>query len=207
VTQEPLALSRTARTRLRREEIVTVAARTFADRGYAHVGMRDIADAVGIRGASLYHHFAAKEEILYAVCLTVTREPCEENLPLLDAAGTPPRRMAMLARAHLRHLYRRRVEHLVGLHEMASLTPEHRAEIDGHRRYYQRRVRDVITAGMRSGEFTVPDAQLAAFGVLDMLNGFSAWFRDDRGLSLDDVVEGYVELVVGRTLGATGALD
>jgi hypothetical protein len=86
---------------------------------------------------------------------------------------------------------------------MASLTPEHRAVVDGHRRYYQRRVRDVITAGMRSGEFTVPDAQLAAFAVLDMLNGFSGWFRDDGGLSLDEVVEGYVELVVARMLGAS----
>ncbi|MCW0213767.1 MAG: TetR/AcrR family transcriptional regulator [Pseudonocardia sp.] len=195
-------LSRQARTRLRREEIVTASARIFADRGYANVGMREIADAVGIRGASLYHHFPAKEEILYAVCLTVTREPAEENLPVLDAPGTPAGRLAMLVRAHLRHLNRRQVEHLVGRHELASLTPGHREEIDGHRRYYQRRVRDVVAAGMRSGEFTVPDAQLAAFAVCDMLNGFSGWFAEDRRLTLEDVVEGYVDLIVRRMLGA-----
>jgi AcrR family transcriptional regulator len=199
-------LSRDARTRLRRAEIVTASARIFAEHGYAGVGMRQIADAVGIRGASLYHHFPAKEEILYAICLTVTREPNEENLPLLDAAGTPARRLATLVRAHLRHLAGRRVEHLVALHELASLTAAHRAEIDGYRRFYQRRVRDVVAAGMRSGEFGVPDAQLAAFGLCDMLNGFSSWFVDGRELELSDVVEGYVELIVGRMLGATGPL-
>lgn len=192
------------RARVRRDEIVVAAARIFAREGYAAVGMRDIAEAVGIRGASLYHHFGSKEEILYAVCLTVTREPNDENLPLLDAPGTPSQRLAALVRGHLQHLYRRRVEHIVGLHELASLTPDHRAEIDEHRRWYQRRVRDVIAAGIRSGEFAPTDARLATFVMLDALNGLSGWFHDDGELGIDDVVAGYVELIVGRLLGSPG---
>lgn len=177
------------------------AAHTFARDGYAAVGMRDIAEAVGIRGASIYHHFASKEEILYAVCLTVTQEPNEQTLPLLDAPGTPTQRMAALVRAHLEHLHRRRVEHLVALHELAALTPAHRTVVDEHRRFYQRRVRDVVGAGMATGEFDVPDARLAAFAICDVLNGFSNWFHDDRELALEDVVLGYVDLVVARLLG------
>lgn len=200
-SREPVPGPR-ARRAARRAEIVTAAARIFADQGYAAVGMRDVAEAVGIRGASLYHHFASKEEILYAVCLTVTEEPNLLNLPLLDAPGTPSHRLAALVRAHLQHLHRRRVEHLVGLHEMAALSPEHRAVVDGHRRWYQRRVRDCVAAGMAAGEFPVPDARLAAFAICDMLNGFSHWFQADRELALDDVVEGYVDLVVARLLGS-----
>jgi AcrR family transcriptional regulator len=199
-TAEPLFSRRTGR--VRREEVVRAAARIFARDGYAAVGMRDVAEAVGIRGASLYHHFGSKEEILYAICLTVTEEPNELNLPLLDAPGTPTERLTALVRGHLEHLHRRRVEHLVGLHELAALTPEHRAVVDDHRRYYQRRVRDVIAAGMRTGEFGVPDARLAAFALCDMLNGTSGWFHDDGELALEDVVVGYVELAVGRLLGA-----
>ena len=180
----------------RREEIVRAAARTFARDGYAAVGMRDVAEAVGIRGASLYHHFPSKEEILYAICLTVTREPNELNLPLLDAPGTPSQRMAALVRAH--------VEHRGGRHELASLTPQHRAVVDDHRRYYQRRVRDVVAAGERTGEFGVPDARLAAFAICDALNGISNWFHDDGELDLEAVVVGYVDLLVGRLLGAPG---
>lgn len=184
----------------RRAEIVAAAARIFARDGYAAVGMRDVAEAVGIRGASLYHHFASKEEILYAVCLSVTQEPNEQTLPLLDAPGTPTQRMAALVRAHLEHLRRRQVEHLVALHELAALTPEHRAVVDGYRRYYQRRVRDVVAAGTTTGEFGVPDARLAAFAICDVLNGFSGWFHEDRELAFEDVVVGYVDLVVGRLL-------
>ncbi|WP_032399077.1 TetR/AcrR family transcriptional regulator [Rhodococcoides fascians] len=196
-------LPRQVRTRQRREDIVANAANIFAREGYSNVGMRDIADAVGIKGASLYHHFPSKEDILFAICLTVTQEPAEENLPLLDAAGTPIERLSSLVRAHLVHLNRRRVEYIVGLHELASLTPEHRTVIEDYRRQYQRRVRDVITAGMRSGEFTVPDARLASFALTDMLNGISNWFHDGGELSIEDVADNYVDLAVHRILGAS----
>jgi AcrR family transcriptional regulator len=185
----------------RRDAIVTAAARFFAERGYAAVGMRDVAEAVGVRGASLYHHFASKEEILYAICLTVTEEPNAQNLPLLDAPGTCSQRLAALVRGHLHHLHRRRTEHVVGLHELAALAPEHRAVVDGHRRHYQRRVREVIAAGVAAGELSVPDPHLAAFAVCDVLNGLSNWFRPDGDLSLDAVADGYVDLIVGRMLG------
>lgn len=190
------------RPRIRAEEIVSAAAEFFAREGYANVGMRDVAEAVGIRGASLYHHFASKEEILYAICLSVTKEPNELNLPLLDAAGTPAQRLSALIRAHLEHLIRRRVEHLVALQDINSLTPEHRATIDDLRRYYQRRVRDVIVAGARSGDFEVPDPRLAALLILDALNGVSGWYHPDRGPQLPDIVSAYTEMIVERILSA-----
>ena len=192
---EPLPASRRKRTAERRTEIVTAAARIFADQGYAAVGMRDIADTIGIRGASLYHHFPSKEEILYAICLTVTKEPVEQNLPLLDTAGTPTERLAALVRAHVRHLLHRRVEYMVGLHERPALIPEHRAEIDRHLHYYNRRVRDLLAAGMRSGEFRELDPSLAALGMLDMLNGVSSWIRGSTDSDTDEVVATYTAML------------
>lgn len=179
----------------RRAEIVAAAAQIFAQDGYSNVGMREIADAVGIRGASLYHHFSAKEEILFAIFLTVTKEPVEENLPLLDAAGTPTERLTALVRAHIQHLLRRRVEHLVALHERTSLTAEHRAEVTEYLLYYNRRVRDVLTAGIRSGEFRDLNPGLATLGILDMLNGVSGWIRGDVDSDADEVVATYTALI------------
>jgi hypothetical protein len=91
---------------------------------------------------------------------------------------------------------------MVGLHELASLTPAHRSEIDYYRRHYQWRVRDVIAAGVRSGEFAAIDPRLAAFAAFGVLNGISTWFHDDGDLDLEEVVRGYVVLIVGRMLGS-----
>ncbi len=50
-----------------RAEILDAAAELFTTNGYASTSTRSIADAVGIRQASLYHHFAAKDDILDAL--------------------------------------------------------------------------------------------------------------------------------------------
>lgn len=47
-----------------REDILDHAARLFTSRGYAGTSTREIAEAAGIRQASLYYHFADKSEIL-----------------------------------------------------------------------------------------------------------------------------------------------
>jgi hypothetical protein len=128
--------------------------------------------------------------MLFAIALGMTRGPVEDNLPLLDAEGSPTTRLAALLRAHIRHLAEHRVEHLVALRELAALTPEHRAEVTDHRRYYQRRVRDVVAAGVRSGEFAVESPGRAAVAILDMVNGISWWLRPEQ--DVDEVVENYV---------------
>jgi len=47
-----------------RERLLGAAVELFALHGYAEVGMEDIADAIGIAGPSIYHHFPAKSDIL-----------------------------------------------------------------------------------------------------------------------------------------------
>lgn len=54
-----------------REEILDAAAELFTSLGYATTSTRSIADAVGIRQSSLYHHFRTKDDIL-EVLLTGT---------------------------------------------------------------------------------------------------------------------------------------
>jgi AcrR family transcriptional regulator len=47
-----------------RDQILDAAARLFVSQGFAATSTREIADHVGIRQASLYYHFAGKDEIL-----------------------------------------------------------------------------------------------------------------------------------------------
>ena len=77
-----------------REEILDAAAELFTTWGYANTSTRRIADAVGIRQASLYHHFATKDDILDALLAGTVDQP------LRRPPGWPPRAGAA-ARLHL----------------------------------------------------------------------------------------------------------
>ena len=51
-------------TALRRAEIVQAAADVFAEKGFAHGTLHEIADRVGMTHAGVLHHFGSKEQLL-----------------------------------------------------------------------------------------------------------------------------------------------
>ncbi len=76
-----------------RDEILDAAAELFTSRGYASTSTRAIAEAVGIRQASLYHYFKTKDELLSAL-LHQTVTPTLTFLSELEQGGDPPRSAA-----------------------------------------------------------------------------------------------------------------
>src|SRR6476620_7964965 len=54
----------TETTTTRRAELLDIAAKLFAERGFTNTTVRHIADAAGILSGSLYHHFDSKEAMV-----------------------------------------------------------------------------------------------------------------------------------------------
>ncbi len=74
-----------------RERILTEASRLFAERGYDGTSTRQIADAVGIRQPSLFHHFASKQAIMEALLeLTYARPGRRRPSGSPASPGRPP---------------------------------------------------------------------------------------------------------------------
>ena len=63
-----------------RDEILNVALNLFSVNGYEATSISQIADAVGIRKASLYSHFSSKQEILNNVVESVLKGYAEHSI-------------------------------------------------------------------------------------------------------------------------------
>ncbi|MCR6486285.1 TetR/AcrR family transcriptional regulator [Amycolatopsis sp. OK19-0408] len=98
------APARGTRPRNRRALIVAAAADLFFRRGYPHVGMGDIAEAVAIGPSALYRHFRGKQELLAEVVRDALGALAGTDLAEL-AAGTLDRRgVGVLWQRESRHL-------------------------------------------------------------------------------------------------------
>jgi AcrR family transcriptional regulator len=72
----------------RRQEILDAALDLFADRGFQGTSVRDIARAVGVNEATLYHYFPSKAAILDAI-LDVLLEERSELFTVADDPRVP----------------------------------------------------------------------------------------------------------------------
>jgi len=95
---------RPRRGRTPRVEILDAAGELFTTNGYANTSTRAVADAVGIRQASLYHHFAAKDDILDALLAETIATPLELAERLREVQEPVPTRLYALAWFDVRQL-------------------------------------------------------------------------------------------------------
>jgi len=72
-----------------RDEILDCAEQLFARRGYAGVGLSEVAEAVGLSKSSLFHHFHSKAQ-LYAAVVGRILSHVESALTVALAAGGGP---------------------------------------------------------------------------------------------------------------------
>jgi AcrR family transcriptional regulator len=76
-----------------REKILDVAEALFARRGYAGVGLREVAGQVGLGKSSLFHHFRSKADLYISVLMRVFERIDERVGPATSGAGSPAERL------------------------------------------------------------------------------------------------------------------
>ncbi|WP_312858246.1 TetR/AcrR family transcriptional regulator [Pseudonocardia pini] len=160
------------------------------------VGMRAIAEAANIQAASLYHHFANKEELLLESIYVVDRDLVVDQLPLLDGPGDHRERLAHLVAGHVRHIGANRDAWWVAGRELRALTPERLDSVQLYRRRYQHAIAEFLAAGTAAGEFDCPDPRLASLALLDMINGPNEWYEPGGRLDMDELAARYVDLAL-----------
>jgi TetR/AcrR family transcriptional regulator, cholesterol catabolism regulator len=172
-----LAQSMTAR----RDEVTRAAARLFADRGYHGTSLADLAEALGIQKASLYHHIEAKEELLWEIA----RAGAAAFGAALDGVpeGRPAtERIRLALRAHLGVVADQLDTATVFTREWRALEGEHRERFLADRRRYEERVRDLFREGVERGELRADlDVATAALLFLSAANWAYTWLRPGAG--------------------------
>jgi AcrR family transcriptional regulator len=74
-----------------KEQIITVAERLFAERGFAGTTLRNVVSEAGVNLAAVSYHFGSKEELFRAVVCRFARPVIEQELRLLSELQAGPK--------------------------------------------------------------------------------------------------------------------
>ncbi len=86
----------------RRDEIIAIAKKLFAERGYVSTSMRDIADATGLLPGSLYTHFKSKAQLVEEIVAVFYRDLIAAQKEASSDSGTGADRFRLMLRATYR---------------------------------------------------------------------------------------------------------
>jgi AcrR family transcriptional regulator len=183
----------------KRAEILRRASAAFRDAGFHGAGMREIASAAGMTPGNLYYYFHGKEDLLYA-CQRRTLTRLLDAARALPAGGEDPAaRLRALVRSHVLCLLEETGGSLAHL-EFRALPPARRAEIGRARDAYERLVRGVVTAGVRSGAFRPVDAKLSTLAILGALNSTVTWWRPEGPRAPAEIADAFADTLIGGLL-------
>jgi len=182
----------------RRAELLRAAARLFVDKGFDATTTRDIAEAVGMRSGSPFYHFRSKQELLKEAMIDGLEAGRARLLAAIDGVADPQRRLYVLVRTHLGTLLEADCNSPMLLNETRSLDVAARAEIAAAFDRYQapwQATLDELAACGRIASAAAP-LRLLLFG---MLNWSGHWYRHDGPLTVDQLADSAVALVLGAS--------
>jgi AcrR family transcriptional regulator len=177
------------------QEILTVAAELFGERGYAAVSLDDVAERLDVTKGSLYYYFASKDELVSAAIETLG-SAWTRRLAELPVDGPPARRLRVLVREHVTVAVR---DHPAALRLFLvpdDWPPPQRAAIKELRRWHDRLFRDVIEEGLATGDFVVVDVDTTLHCLHAAMSQAPAWFAARRGAAFDEALDRLVDTLM-----------
>jgi AcrR family transcriptional regulator len=179
-----------------RGKLLQTAAHLFRSKGFDRTTVRDLASEVGIQSGSIFHHFKSKDEILRSVMEETIIYNTALMRAALDEASNLRERVLALIRCELQSIMGGTGEAMAVLvYEWRALSPEGKAHILALRDTYEQIWLEVLGEAKAAGYF-----QTEVFIVRRLLAGAlswtTTWFRADGSMSLDQLAEQVLSLVL-----------
>lgn len=165
----------------RKNDIIFTAANLFKKKGYSAVTMRDIAENLDIKAASLYNHIQSKQEILATIITGIaesftsgmegirklnisTHEKLKKIIELhIDLTIENPNAMACLNNDWMH------------LEEKLSYYVQMRDD-------YEENLRNIIKSGITKGEIANRNPEIILFSMLSTLRTLYIWYTKKGGV-------------------------
>jgi AcrR family transcriptional regulator len=199
-----------------REDIILAAAEVLQRSGYEAATMKDIAAAVNLTAASLYHHFRNKDTLLLAVLEVGLEYIINQIEPIACAHQPSERKLREMIRAHIVGLTENTAVGAAMVFEIRALmnvkpptrsaSAEDKAAFDAfierrsaffaRRDTFEELFRSVVREGVANGSFRPVDVPIFVKTLLGAHNWVGVWYRPEGRLSGAQIAEMIADLML-----------
>src|SRR5580698_1797672 len=132
-------------TKSTRQNIRLTAQKLFRERGYAAIGMRELAKAVGIEAPSIYNHYKSKDDLLREICFDIAGQFFKAFEAAVDAdEKSATKKLRAAIKGHISVIANNLEASSVFFHEWMFLEEPNLAQFKKQRHEYELKFRDII---------------------------------------------------------------
>jgi AcrR family transcriptional regulator len=181
---------------MNKELILEAAAQIIRQKGFHATSMQDIAAAVSLQKASLYHHVTSKQDILLDL-LDQALDMLTDRLLLVIQQDLPAdEKLRQAMESFIQILAEHSDLVSVLLLEHRSLDAEFQSRHIARRDRFEKLWRDLIQEGIDTGKFSAYDPALTARALLGVMNWTITWYRSSGPLPVQAITDHMANLFI-----------
>ena len=173
----------------RAAEVYRTAAKIILQKGYDATSVSDIADALGITKAGLYHYIKGKTELLFEIMKYGLEELDRAVLVPAREIADPEERLRFVITTHARIVTRGDGVVTILVDEARALTAAQNRTVTRMKRKYIDCLRDTLDELQKAGKMRGVDTTVAAFSITGAINWISRWYRPEGKLSAEAIAQ------------------
>ena len=178
----------------RRDKIIQVAARIFAEKGYHGTTLDEIAHELVITKPALYYHIKSKEDLLREIINSIL-EPLETISKVKDLDLSPREKLQKIISLMVISGAERQDTTTILFQDISILPKRKRDAIRRREKEIERSVQEILREGQEKGDFVVNDVKIASYGIMGAANWIYRWYNPDGNLTPEQIAERIILLV------------
>jgi AcrR family transcriptional regulator len=180
----------------RKTEIINVAAKLFKEKGYSAVTMRDIAQAMDIKAASLYNHIKSKQEILVLIIVEIAEEFTNTMNDVVNSNESAIKKIERIIQLHIDIT-------LQDSNALACLNNDWMHLEDNDLNYfikmrndYEENFKIIVKKGIQEGEIKNYNLDVIIFSILSTLRTLYIWYNKTNNLSPKSLSDNMIKVLL-----------
>lgn len=182
--------------------ILQLAAKTFAEQGFAGTSIRDISGVTGVSLAGLYYYFDSKQELLYLIQNNAFKFILQRLQSRLAGIQDPRIRLRALVQNHMDYFLSHPYEMKVLSHEEGALTEPFREEVAGVKRQYYALAREIFNEIAADGLEGGLNPRVAVLSLFGMMNWVYQWHKSGVDPGAEELTDAVVQIFLHGVLPA-----